>query len=83
MRNRVSVGCVFVLWHVFCSVISAAEPIEIGARRELFVDQHLIEHLDAAELTLHHPQPREVALRFDQSWEGNTSWPVMDWKWFP
>ena len=49
------------------------DPIEIGSRRELFVDDYLIETMKGARLTLHHPQPREVAIRFDQPWEGNTS----------
>ena len=48
----------------------AAGQIESGSRRELFVDDHLIERLDTARLALHHPQPREVVLRFDQPWEG-------------
>ena len=50
-----------------------SEPIDIGSRRELFVDDYLIEKLEGARLTLHHPQAREVAIRFDQPWEGNTS----------
>ncbi len=33
----------------------AEEVIEIGSRRELFVDRFLIEKLDGAELKLHHP----------------------------
>ena len=50
--------------------VLADEAIHIGSQRELFVDGYLIEKLDGARLTLHHPQPREVALRFDQPWEG-------------
>ncbi len=50
----------------------AGEPIDIGSRRELFVDQHLIEKLDGARLELHRPQAREVAIVHDQPWEGNT-----------
>ncbi len=57
----------------FSTALSAAEPIDIGSRRELFVDQHLIEKLDGVRLTLHHPRPREIAMKFDQPWEGNTS----------
>ena len=52
----------------------AADPIEIGARRELFVDRALVERLDGrAELKLHHPTPREIALTFEEPWEGNAS----------
>ena len=45
-------------------------PIDIGSRRELFVDQHLIESLDGAKLQLHHPTPREIAIVHDGKWEG-------------
>jgi len=44
--------------------------IDIGARRELFVDQYLIESVDGVRLQLHHPQPREVSLVHDEPWEG-------------
>ncbi|MEE3370264.1 MAG: hypothetical protein VX346_13075 [Planctomycetota bacterium] len=48
--------------------------LALGSRRELFVDGHLIEsQVGAVELKLHEPRPQEVALTFDQPWEGNTS----------
>ncbi len=51
----------------------ASHPaIEIGDRRELFIDDTLIEQLDGdACRRMHHPQPREIALRHDAPWEGN------------
>ena len=56
------------------SSLVADEPIIIGSRRELFVDRALIAHIDGrAELTLHQPTPREIAITFDQPWEGNAS----------
>ena len=42
---------------------------EIGSRRELFVDDVMIQSLDAAELRLHHPVRRNVILELDQPWE--------------
>ena len=51
----------------------AGEPIDIGSRRELFVDQHLIETLDGVRLELHRPTRREVVFRTDAAWEGNGS----------
>lgn len=49
----------------------AADPVDIGSRRELFVDDFLIQELrGGAELRLHHPQPREIALVHDAPWEG-------------
>jgi hypothetical protein len=48
--------------------------IALGDRRELFVDEFLIESLSgSAEQRLHEPVPRELALRTDRSWEGNMS----------
>lgn len=51
----------------------AVEPIDIGSRRELFVDQHLIEQLEGVSLELHRPVRREVVFRSDAAWEGNGS----------
>ena len=48
-------------------------PIDIGSRLELFVDDYLIEELNEAERRLHRPQPEEVAMVHDESWEGGTS----------
>lgn len=50
--------------------LRAAEYVDVGSRRELFVDHHLIDQLDGARLVLHRPQPREMILKFDQPWEG-------------
>ena len=49
------------------------ESINIGSRRELFVDQHLIEKLDGVRLELHRPERREIVFRTDAAWEGNGS----------
>ena len=48
----------------------AEEPLQIGQRRELFVDDYLIDRLDGCRLHLHPPQAQEVVLQFDQPWEG-------------
>ncbi len=52
----------------------AAEAVEIGSRRELFVDQALVDRLvGKAELRLHRPVPREISLVHDALWEGSGS----------
>ena len=51
----------------------ASDARRIGGRRELFVDEWLIEKMSGVKLHLHAPTPREVAIVFDQPWEGNTS----------
>jgi hypothetical protein len=53
---------------------SSNAPVrDIGSRRELFVDDWLIERLDGAALRAHRPEPAEVVLTCDAPWEGNTS----------
>ncbi|MBS3777522.1 MAG: hypothetical protein KGY70_20180 [Bacteroidales bacterium] len=52
--------------------VSDQKTIHIGNRRELFVDDYLIDKMNGAELRLHHPTPREVCLVTDEPWEGNT-----------
>jgi len=48
--------------------------VVIDTRRELLVDNALIERTDGqAALRLHSPTPREIVLVFDKPWEGNTS----------
>jgi hypothetical protein len=51
----------------------AAGPIDIGSRRELFVDHHLIDRLRGAELRLQSPAPRGIAVPLDRPWEGRFS----------
>lgn len=54
------------------SIAGAAEPIDIGARLELFTDNYLIDSMSGgAQLRLHHPVPREVVLNHDAPWEGS------------
>ena len=49
------------------------DAVDIGSRLELFVDDWLVEEMRGAELRLHHPVPREVAITFDEEWEGSGS----------
>ena len=62
----------FLLLLSFAAVAANAEqPVNIGDRRELFVDRHLIQELGGdATRRMHHPIPRDVAVRHDAPWEG-------------
>ncbi len=54
------------------AVGTAADVIDIDTRRELFVDDFVIERLKGdIDLRLHHPIPREVVFTADRPWEGN------------
>jgi hypothetical protein len=63
------VACFFVS----TGICVATEPVALGARRELFVDDHLFARMDGVTLKMHRPQAQEVALVCDAPWEGNTS----------
>jgi hypothetical protein len=67
--------CSFTLFLTLCCAASRGaddEPVEIGGRRELFVDRHLVDALaGGAKLLLHKPTMREVVLEHDEPWEGN------------
>ena len=47
------------------------EPINVGSRLELFVDDYLIDRMTTAVLELQHPTPRELSMVYDKPWEGN------------
>jgi hypothetical protein len=51
-------------------VYAADAPLDIGSRRELFVDRYLIERLDNVRLKLNAPRDEGEVLRYDQPWEG-------------
>ncbi|MDA0836023.1 MAG: hypothetical protein O2955_16990 [Planctomycetota bacterium] len=57
----------------FTSIASAQDaPTSIGSRRELFVDDVLIDSLSGkAELRLHHPTPQNIVIEHDDPWEGS------------
>ncbi len=61
---------VVLLLNVCLQAIAADQMIDIGDRRELFVDGHLIDQLAGTRLALHAPQPREIVVKFDKPWEG-------------
>ncbi|MFH1264322.1 MAG: hypothetical protein ABIK89_01245, partial [Planctomycetota bacterium] len=57
-----------------CGTARAQDAIDVGSRRELFVEDTLIESLTGgAELRLNHPEARELALEHDAPWEGTGS----------
>ena len=44
--------------------------VNLGNRRELFLDRFLVERLDGARLVLHEPRDEGPVLAFDRPWEG-------------
>ena len=65
---------IVVFWSIAASTALLADEqraIDIGDRRELFVDKFLVDRLDGVELRLHSPTPREVVMVCDAAWEGS------------
>jgi len=51
-----------------------AQPIELGDRLELFVDDFLVDQTSGdLDFHVHQPEPRRVVFSADAPWEGNTS----------
>jgi hypothetical protein len=61
---------VFVALLLASAQTNGQEAIEIGSRRELFVDGHLIDKLVGAQRRMHQPVAREIAVVHDAPWEG-------------
>jgi len=73
MKNTAAIF-LFTLIASATSSTSAADPIDIGNRLELFIDDYLIAKTtgDLVQKMLK-PEPKEVILVADSPWEGNTS----------
>ena len=55
-----------------CGAALATDAVNIGDRRELFLDNILVDRLEGgAQRVFHKPVPREVVITFDKPWEGN------------
>jgi hypothetical protein len=70
MKNPISI---FLLIPLIAASAIATEPIPIGSRLELMVDDTLIDESSGLERRLHRPTPHEVAIIHDEPWEGNSS----------
>ncbi len=71
MRGCSWLFCVVAVAHGLVS--AASEPLNIGSRRELFVDHYLLDTLDNVKLVPATPVHAETVLRFDAPWEGRYS----------
>ena len=72
MKN-VTLVALFMTGAISCQADSV-DPIALGSRLELFVDDYLIESIQGeVHQQLQKPEPKEVVFVTDQPWEGNTS----------
>ena len=58
---------------LFCSLLanglSAAEPLDIGFGRQLFLDDFIVQRIDGLKRVMHQPVKRGAVIRPDQPWE--------------
>ena len=67
--NRTQLLTPIVIAIVAVSVRADDRAIDVGSRRQLFVDGHLIESLTNARQVLHRPVRREIAIKPEHPWE--------------
>jgi len=74
-KDHLFSSCIVLLLIVafHSTLFSQINVLNIGSRRELFLDDYLIESTNGSvELRLHKPVMREVVMVHDAPWEGNT-----------
>ncbi len=62
--------CLLILSSELHCAQSADAPLELGSRRELFVDSFLIDRREGTSLRLQRPVDTGPVLKFDHPWEG-------------
>ncbi|SEJ58506.1 hypothetical protein SAMN05216327_11379 [Dyadobacter sp. SG02] len=71
--TRKPLTLLFIIVLLTHTISHAQTPLDLGSRREIFVDHYLIDRMQNARLQLHHPRNEGVVLQFDKPWEGNFS----------
>ena len=72
MRTLQSITVATVMMLPLCvsPALAQQSSIDIGSRRELFVDHHLIDRMENLRLHMHEPRDEAEVLKFDEPWEG-------------
>ena len=70
--NAARLSGAMALLLVFAGSAKADSPVDLSGKRELFVDDYLIESMEGVELELQQPNEEEIVIVHDKPWEGNT-----------
>ena len=74
MKNNLIRKVIGLLGMLVLTDAASAAVTDIGSRRELFVEDSLIERLAGeATLRMHNPVPREIVMEHHEPWEGSGS----------
>jgi hypothetical protein len=68
--NRLLATTLLILAAPMFARAEPPETVDVGLRREVFVDRHLIDTLSRLELRMRRPVDRGPVLAFDKPWEG-------------
>ena len=63
--------CLFCGFGSRSTFAQSNQVMDLGNRRELFVDDHLVAEMKNVQLTVHRPTREEIAVNCDKPWEGN------------
>lgn len=63
--------CLFLGYGSRATFAQSDQVIDLGNRRELFIDDHLVSEMKDVQLTVHRPTREEIAVNCDKPWEGN------------
>ena len=62
-----------LLYSILCGIALAKDPVNVGGRRELFLDDVMVERMvGGTQRVFHRPVAREVVMKYDKPWEGNS-----------
>jgi hypothetical protein len=70
IRTPLSLGSLIAVVMLLVGQVSGDEAINIGSRRELFVDRFLIDPACRVPLHMHEPHDEGPVVKFDKLWEG-------------
>ena len=69
-------GCLLTVL-LLTTWVRADNPIDIGSRRELFVDNYILQRMEGVRLKLHVPRDAGKAFVLDRPWEGLGGYPTV------
>ncbi len=71
IRLLLTLACLAFLAPVAAHAQNDREVLDLGTRRELFIDDHLLGEMHNVQLLVHQPVRREIVAVGDAPWEGN------------
>ena len=70
MKRILHIACSLLAVLAFVHIAMADKPLDIGNRRELFVDDYMVGSMKNVELKMHEPVRRDISIKWDKPWEG-------------